>query len=510
MTRPDRILFATLILALCAFAAGAGRADDEGSGAGIPARLAKPGSLATRSASLRSSSAVPDTMYVGYTPGRFNPANNWWSVGAGHGAGFHRPPTQGGMWDLEPTGGSYLHGDSLQGWWPGGWSYTGTGGFTLPDCQRPWWAVDNGNQVNYVLDNGAGGKRTFGVVGVWHRDERPPTSGGRRRRGRRSAAATRRGWDCAGTATCVRRPDHRTTPSTTTPRCSTSASRRPPSGSDKGFPGYGSQWDQMLYRDIDMSSNPSASLMLAFSYRTRMSTGFGNAASTRTGWFDKDPLVVTTSGAVQSGASRQLHQQLATRATQRAPRLVHGVRRRTPDRGSFTTSDSDRSWHRTAAAAGLRPDAAVVLGGDARERAGLYRELDVGGRRRRSCRPRSVTIPNAVLAPMLAASQNRVRLVFRVKTNRGFDDEGTAYTSGGGGAAVVDAVTYAFGTSSSPPGWGDFESASSIDNALTVTHRGVEVDRQAARALVPRPRAGRSASTTTCAASRATTPASAT
>ena len=38
----------------------------------------------------------------------------------------------------------------------------------------------------------------------------------------------------------------------------------------------------------------------------------------------------------------------------------------------------------------------------------------------------SVVIPNSVLQPLLAASGGRVRVVFRVKTNRGFDDEGTS------------------------------------------------------------------------------------
>ena len=47
--------------------------------------------------------------------------------------------------------------------------------------------------------------------------------------------------------------------------------------------------DQMLYRDINMSANTGSSLTVSFRYRTNMSTGFGNMASTRTGWFDKDP-----------------------------------------------------------------------------------------------------------------------------------------------------------------------------------------------------------------------------
>jgi hypothetical protein len=82
---------------------------------------------------------------------------------------------------------------------------------------------------------------------------------------------------------------------------------------------------------------------------------------------------------------------------------------------------------------------------------------------------KSVTIPNSILAPMLAASGGKVRLVFRVHTNRGFDDQGTAYTSAGAGAAVLDNVTYQMvGGPASPGGWGDFESATSINNATAV------------------------------------------
>jgi hypothetical protein len=81
---------------------------------------------------------------------------------------------------------------------------------------------------------------------------------------------------------------------------------------------------------------------------------------------------------------------------------------------------------------------------------------------------KTVTIPNTTLAPMLTASQGRVRLVFRVKTNRGFDDQGTAYSSAGAGAAVVDNVSYQMvGGPASPAGWGDFESEGSINNAVS-------------------------------------------
>jgi hypothetical protein len=56
-----------------------------------------------------------------------------------------------------------------------------------------------------------------------------------------------------------------------------------------------------------------------------------------------------------------------------------------------------------------------------------------------------------------------------VHTNRGFDDQGVAYSSQKNGAAVVDNVTYQIvGGPASPAGWGDFEAASSIDNSTSV------------------------------------------
>ena len=68
------------------------------------------------------------------------------------------------------------------------------------------------------------------------------------------------------------------------------------SGNDAGFPGYGSQMDQMLYRDISFAGNSGASLTLRFKFQTVMSTGIGTTASTRTGWFDCCPLGVTGGG----------------------------------------------------------------------------------------------------------------------------------------------------------------------------------------------------------------------
>ena len=62
-------------------------------------------------------------------------------------------------------------------------------------------------------------------------------------------------------------------------------------GTFQKFPGYGSQWDQMVYRDLPLEG--AATITLRFRYRTNMSTGLGTALNTKTGWFDKDPLAVT-------------------------------------------------------------------------------------------------------------------------------------------------------------------------------------------------------------------------
>ena len=464
MTRHAPVSFVALALAMCSLALAV-RADDDVSGTTLSPRLARPGALETRTAALRSSSVNTDTLYVGYTPGRFNPATNWWSIGAGKGAGFHRPPAQGGMWDWEPTGASYLHGDSLQGWWPRRQTYTGTGAGVLADYVRPWWAVDYGNQANYVLDNGSGGKRTFGVVGVWHRDDGAASGGGATWTPLEGGYSAWMGLRRHGDVSFVDPITHSPFNDDLTMFAVTLASSPT---SDKGYPGYGSQWDQMLYRDIDMSAAPSAQLTLTFSYRTRMSTGFVTSALSRAGWFDKDPLVVTTNGSAQTAPSPGNFIS-STTAGNNAPRDSFMVYVGAPtDSGVFTASNSDSFVASTGQRLPIYDPMRRWFAEVVRANEGLYRELesvagDVGPV------TKTVTIPNATLAPILAASQNRVRVVFRVKTNRGFDDESSAYTSGGGGAAVLDAVTYAFGSASSPPGWGDFESASAIDNALAVS-----------------------------------------
>src|SRR5262249_38827924 len=64
---------------------------------------------------------------------------------------------------------------------------------------------------------------------------------------------------------------------------------------------YVDQADQFLYRDITIAANQP--LTVSFNYRTRMATTIGTAASTRTGWFDGDPLNVVDGNFISSTAA---------------------------------------------------------------------------------------------------------------------------------------------------------------------------------------------------------------
>src|SRR5262249_41367528 len=151
---------------------------------------------------------------------------------------------------------------------------------------------------NYVINQGAGHKRTFGVVGVWHRDPGNTGAGVGRGVGWIPLSGQYSAWcglrhhgDVTAMDAVTGNPFNDDVLMFNPPAGGTRTVTTPGGvGTDKKFPGYGSQWDQMLYRDLDLSGSPGAPLTLSFKYHTRMSTGFGTAAATRTGWFDKDPL----------------------------------------------------------------------------------------------------------------------------------------------------------------------------------------------------------------------------
>lgn len=454
--------------------------EDIGSSAGDGIKLstAKMQGLSSRAARLRSSAVVGDTTYVGYTPGKFSSTKNWWSIGSGFSPGgsnspaFRRAPAQGAMWDFSnTTNPASWTGDSLQGWWPIRSLMNGAGGQTRPDWSRPWWAVELGNTANYVLNGtqGSASKRTFGVVGVWHRDGGSAAAA--------PAGATTPAWAPIGGGfsawmglrgakdlTYVD-PVTNNAFNENTLKWSTFGSTSL-QGSDNKFPGYASQMDQFLYRDINMAGNPAGDLSLAYSYRLKMSTGFGNAAATRTGWFAKDPLQVTDGGTSNNATGNFISSSDAGDAS--APRDSFSVYIGAPvGNTNFVAStgatipvfDPQRRWFSEI----IRVN----------EAANLWKQID-RDTGTVALASKSVVIPNAVLAPILAASGNKVRLVFRVHTNRGFDDQGTAYNSLNQGAAVLDDVTYSVsggGGGASPAGWGTFENGTGsgegrIDNAV--------------------------------------------
>jgi hypothetical protein len=494
--------------------------DDVGSAEGLKlmnGQMAK--ELASRAARLGTStggSPANDTLWVGYTPNAPGSTGgapaNYWSIHSGFGKdGYYRPtqfPTGAnqhkGTWDFEGP----VRGDSLQGWWPIINLYASGGGQTRTDWNRPWWCLDFGNMANYKLGLATTGTlgRTNGVCGVWHRDGGSlvaapgslPTPNWTPSQG---SYAAWMGLRAHGDRTGGTNPAS-VDPITQNPHNEdvmefTSFGAVSASGNDQAFPGYGSQMDQMLYRDIDMTPNPAGNLTIRFRFRTVLSTGVNTAAATRSGWFDSDPLGVVSSpnpGGAQVGnfiSSSQAGDALAPRDSfmvyigsgvdgdnwlpaaggypyfQNLPaRPVYDPQRRwfgevlhwDRDPASPAANPRPKFYKQLLSVTGNWPNGTTTRADSA--------GCDTGNPSN-PCTPGNAyvdttfTIPNAVLVPI--RNNNKVRLVFRVKTNRGFDDQGTAYTSNRRGAAVVDRVSYTL-TGSPENTFGDFENASDINN----------------------------------------------
>jgi hypothetical protein len=82
-------------------------------------------------------------------------------VAGGSGTSFN------GIWDWDHF---QAGDDSLQGWWPIARPGQSEGAGNTNDKVRGFFGLSYGNQGNYVINQGAGAKRTFGVTGYWHRD----------------------------------------------------------------------------------------------------------------------------------------------------------------------------------------------------------------------------------------------------------------------------------------------------------------------------------------------------
>ncbi|HET7225618.1 MAG TPA: FlgD immunoglobulin-like domain containing protein [Candidatus Eisenbacteria bacterium] len=395
------------------------------------------------------SSAAPgvDTTYVGHKPSAFNSLTNPWALGTGP---YQPSVSADGVWDWDHFGAG--ENDSLQGWWPIRRNYNITGGLTLPDKSRPWWGIDYGNQVNYVL-NSRHQNRTFGVIGVWHVDGGSTVPGPNL-----SASPTWAPLNGAGSVWCGLRAhadNNYTDPQTGNPFNADVAQYNlvngGGTGTSKNYPGYGSQWDQLLYRDVRVADG--ASITVSFKYATSMSTGADLNAATRVGWFDKDPTAVTTGNFISStdaGANAPVDSfmvYVGVPSNPTATKHADGL----PAAPIF---DLKRRWFSEV----------IDINSP-------YSEiLTVAGNNNATA---SVTLNNAVIQPMLNSANAAeggsgvpggvIRVVFRVKTNSSFSDEGTAYSSGTAGAAMVDDVSITGGASaiSSP-----FDSPSEINNAI--------------------------------------------
>ena len=431
-----------------------------------------------------SAHAPSETTWVGYNPAYAG--SNYWSIGVGHrrprgtfGAGkadvVPVPDEDTGYWDWEHP----VHGDSLQGWWPKRHNYTSFFISNLADHLRPWNAFDIGNTISYVINQGPGNRRTFGVSGAWHQD---PGMGPQTLDAEQSDANPRppRWTPIAGgmSAWCGLRAHGdltRVDPVTGNPynadalgnevMAGSPTQQTGPGWTNYRFPGYASQWDQMLYRDVDIGGAlDSAPVSVTFKYRTRMNTGKGTTSTTRTGWFDKDPLTVNAGNFISStdaGLAAPIDSFMVYVGAPVAD--TAGAPWRGSDGNTHPVFDPVRRWF-----------GELIRANDA---GGHYQLFTTYGNDPPIAAPADsnafATVTktrNVTYGQLRAAWGDRIRLVFRVKTNRGFsDDDGSVLpssVSGYLGAAQVDDVSIDLG--SGPVALGGFEAESDIDNGAEV------------------------------------------
>ena len=357
--------------------------------------------------------------------------------------------------------------DSAQGWWPNHWRYRYAPYAGMTDDQYPWWALDHGNIVNAAPIHG----RVRGVTGVWHSD---PGAGASPYVRWTPLAGSKSAW-CGLRAT---NDNSVIDPITKNPYNGSLAEFIREAGNTQAqvtvvnYPGYGNQWDQILYRDLQPASGQP--LEIAFLYRTRMSTSYTTAASSRTGWFHGDPLGSVTSPAYPGNFIS------SSAAGSNAPRDSFSVYIGIPvddanclysDGTIKPVYDKQRRWFDE-----------VIRVFDAP----YYELLGQAGSAPADTLSPAVSwdqiipwnVPAYANGPTVAALYNDVsnpshivRLVFRVKTNYNYSDEdygnattvANGFASYGRGAALIDDVKMN-GTVI-----GDFEPAGlDIDNSLAV------------------------------------------
>ena len=443
---------------LSAPAARAGTGPASASGVGNPAHLRDDLKHATRSAAF--SGSVQETTWVGHTSGTPSSGPPWYM-----GRGPARPGgNSDGVWDWDHLHSGLL--DSLQGWWPVLRDYGNIASPSVSDVQRPWTALDYGNQANQRPVQG----RTPGVVGVWHVDGGNNVPGGVWSGGVLRGPLTWAPLSGAASAWCGLRAagdncylDPVAGGGTGNPfnqEVLRLHGEDPIAGqTEKNFPGYASQWDQMLYRDVRVAGG--ATMVISFKYQAYMSTSRDVGAATGAGWFDKDPLTLEAGNFIS-----------ATVGGSSAPRDSFMVYVGVPadpaacqhsDHAVRPIFDLKRRWFSEV----LRIDAPY------------WEILSTAGRdSTHKTTPFTCTVPQYVLQQMLLAQGapdggGVIRVVFRVKTNKDYadDDTGvTGYSSGTQGAVRIDDVSIAGGVPAISSG---FEVPGEIDNTIEAPNSGL-------------------------------------
>jgi hypothetical protein len=424
---------------------------------------------AARKASLRTNAdpTDPDTVWVGHIVGTYsvawsaNPAwTGWGPFHVGRGgyrvANFPSSPNtigNNGYWDFDRFNAG--EADTLQGWNSVPLPYSSISGNVSGDRATRWFfCMDWGNGGNHK--GNSFGKKTYGVLSYWHVDggntqpavaianTSPVTPTWAPIAGAGSAwCGLRAHGDISGTADPITGNYHNSTlVQNYGDNHFRQIDQQNPSGfSDANYPGYGSQWDQILYRDF--TADGSGNVTVSFDYRTAMSPSKANDTNGNAyGYYLGDPLKVPAlnDGNFISG----------TDAGPNAPRDSFMVYVGSPV--------NDAAW---VGANGGAPKPVYD-----KQRRWFSEVININAPYRRLFSATGVMGAAASSGALVAGGFTpgaTVRVAFRVKTDRAFDDEDTyqrGFGSGSVGAVLLDNVIV---NGNGPHG---FNTASDIDNNI--------------------------------------------
>jgi FlgD Ig-like domain len=467
--------------------------------------------LRTRAARLRprtSAAGDPDTVWIGHVNTNTGLPGSPGGAGPNHvGRGAHllvggalgSAADFNGTWDFDHFQSGET--DSLMGWWPITLPFQSIGPTNFDDNLRPWFSMDYGNQGSYVLPQGSP-KRTFGVIGYWHRDpgnlaaplpnpdavpgpnpEWAPLAG---------TASAWCGLRAGGDNTVIDGVTGNAINANVLQYFGDISGNQIGSvrtqGTDNNFPGYGAQWDQMMYRDVTFAANASGNVTISFKYTTNMSLGQSGNHAGQAGWFDKDPL---KQAAVGDGNYRSVNalnlvgQSLVDSFMVYIGAPVDDANCQYSNGSVLPVYDPLRRWFSEVVKINTPGTTYKQL-------------LSVSGVQGSAVAPinGTWTVPQALVNGILDAdgganNGGRLRLVFRVKTNRGSDDQNSGNTpaendpdgagplppinnTGSGkfssltrGAAIIDDVSVSGGGATTLTS--GFESASEVDNNQPAT-----------------------------------------